>query len=339
LKKPSSAFQKKPIPWMYSQLGCMIASALMKLNPIQRRLTTLEIRNIQDYFNSELIPVSRRRQIDSLSAFWMSYKNAIGRLTKISVKARQDYYALLRKGCFALKELPVFESPLYPESKNLPLLIVPGLNTPPVFFREMYDYFSKKGYNVVVMSLPENGLADVKTASEKLAGEIERLKTICNVSQINIIGHCLGGVIAHYFLEEEAQHKTMTSAKNLIALGSGFLGAEGVEQLKNMWIPRNPGKPIPKVFDELIHWNLNVVRCSTAVAYHSLLTVWDFMVHFRKGLLEAAQDASCQIETLIIEDPAIDHLTLALNHSIFKQIETALSGSKPLSKQLSPIAQ
>jgi pimeloyl-ACP methyl ester carboxylesterase len=203
----------------------------------------------------------------------------------------------------------------------------------------MYDYFSKKGYNVVVMSLPENGLADVKTASEKLAGEIERLKTICNVSQINIIGHCLGGVIAHYFLEEEAQHKTMTSAKNLIALGSGFLGAEGVEQLKNMWIPRNPGKPIPKVFDELIHWNLNVVRCSTAVAYHSLLTVWDFMVHFRKGLLEAAQDASCQIETLIIEDPAIDHLTLALNHSIFKQIETALSGSKPLSKQLSPIAQ
>lgn len=325
VKKRTSAFQKKPIPWMYSQIGCMVASAFMKLNPIQRRLTELEIRNIQDYFSSDFIPLSKRRHIDRLTAFFMTYKHAVKRLTTISKKARQDYYALLRKGCFALKELPILDRPLYPDSAKLPLLIVPGLNTPAVFFREMYDYFSTKGYNVWVMSLPENGLADVQTASEKLSEEIERLKQICNVSQINIVGHCLGGLVAHRFLEEEAQAKKTASARNLISLGTGFLGAEGVEQLKRLWIPRNPGQPIPRVFDELINWNLNVVQCSTAVAYHSLLTVWDFMVHFRKGLLEAAQDVTCQINTSIIDDPAIDHLTLALNHNIFQKIDAALS--------------
>jgi pimeloyl-ACP methyl ester carboxylesterase len=307
----------------------MFAAALMKLNPIQRRLTEMEIRNIQDYFNSDFISPAQRRQIDRMTAFFMTYFNAISRLAKVSRQARQDYYALQRQGCFAVKEIPPLIQPVRDERK-LPLLIVPGLNTPPVFFREMQGYFTGKGYSVMVMALPENGLADVATAAAKLAEDVETLKEKCEASQINIIGHCLGGVIAHYWLENLGTKPSSTPIANLVSLGTGFMGAEGVQQLKNLWIPRNPGKPVPKVFDELIHWNLNVVRHSTEVAYHSMLTVWDFMVHFRKGLLEAATDQPCVVNNLIIDDPAIDHLTIALNHEVFEKIEQMLITTRPV---------
>lgn len=299
----------------------MLAAALMKLNPIQRRLTEMEIRNIQDYFNSDFISPTQRRRIDTMTAFFMTYFNAIRRVAKVSKKARQDYYALQRQGCFAVKELPILSKPVHPDTQKLPLLIVPGLNTPPVFFREMHGYFTQQGYNVSVMALPDNGLADVATAAAKLEEEVEALKQTCKVPKINVIGHCLGGVIAHYWLESQERQRTNTPIANLVSLGTGFLGAEGVQQLKNIWIPRNPGKPVPKVFDELIHWNLNVVRHSTGVAYHSLLTVWDFMVHFRKGMLEVATDLPCTVNNLIIDDPDIDHLTIALNHEVFRRIE------------------
>lgn len=310
---------------MYSTLGSMFAAALMKLNPIHRRLSEMEIKNIQDYFNSDFISPTQRRRIDSLTAFFMSYFSAIKRLTKVSKLARQDYYALNRQGCFAVQELPTVEQQDEGDTNKLPLLIVPGLNTPPVFFREMQTYFTQKGYQVAVMALPENGLADVATAATKLGEELENLKQKCAASKVNVIGHCLGGVIAHYWLQTQAIQQN--SVANLVSLGTGFLGAEGVQELKNLWIPRNPGKPVPKVFDELIHWNLNLVKHSTEVAYHSLLTVWDFMVHFRKGILHAASDAPCKVNNLILDDPAIDHLTIALNHKVFDQIEQMLNGS------------
>jgi len=309
---------------MYSTVGSMLAAALIKLNPIQRRLTELEIRNIQDYFSSDFISPAQRRQLDRFTAFMMTYFSAISRVPKISKLARQDYYALQRQGCFAVRELPSMESPLHPDSKNLPLLIVPGLNTPSVFFREMHSYFSRKGYNVSVMNLPENGLADVETAAVQLEKEVETLQNRCNASKVNVIGHCLGGLITHYWLETHRSQTAKTAVQNLVSLGTGFLGAEGVQQLKDIWIPGNPGKPVPKVFDQLIHWNLNVVRHSSEVAYHSLLTIWDFMVHFRKGLLETPTDAPCQVNNLILDDPAIDHLTIALNHEVFEKIEQML---------------
>lgn len=334
MNSKSTAFKHKPIPWMYSTMGSMLAAALIKLNPIQRRLTELEIRNIQDYFNSDFISPAQRRRIDNLTAFMMTYLNAIRRMTKVSKQARQDYYALQRQGCFAVTELPRLQQPLYKDTQKLPLLIVPGLNTPPVFFREMYGYFTEKGYNVSVMALPDNGLADVATAAAKLEEEVSFLKQQCDVSKINVIGHCLGGVIAHYWLETLGQKAGNSPIENLVSLGTGFMGAEGVQQLKNIWIPRNPNKPVPKVFDELINWNLNAVRHSTEVAYHSLITIWDFMVHFRKGLLEAAVDGSCHINNLIIDDPDIDHLTIALNHEVFQKIDLMLSAGKAPTPQL-----
>lgn len=305
----------------------MIGTALMKLNPIQRRLTELEIRNIQDYFNSDFISPDQRRRIDKLSAFMMTYLSAIGRLTKVSKLARQDYYALQRQGCFAVKELPACAYPVHPDSPHMPLLIVPGLNTPPVFFREMHGYFQQKGYNVRVMSMPENGLADVATAAAQLEREVETLQQTCNASKVNVIGHCLGGLITHYWLETQNSPTAKSAVQNLVSLGTGFLGAEGVQQLKDIWVPGNPGKPVPKVFDELIHWNLNVVRHSREVAYHSMLTIWDFMVHFRKGMLETATDAPCQVNNLILDDPAIDHLTIVLNHGVFERIEQVLNST------------
>ncbi len=310
---------------MYSTVGSMLAIALMKLDPIHRRLTELEIKNIQDYFNSDFISPANRRRIDDLSAFMMTYFGAIRRIAHVSKLARQDYYALQRQGCFAVNELPPMEEPVHPESSHLPLLIVPGLNTPPVFFREMYGYFTQKGYNVSVMALPQNGFATVSASAEAVRAEVEKLKQKCDAVKVNIVGHCLGGLVAHYALETIDSNKPATSIQNLISLGTGFLGAEGVQQLKNLWIPRHPGKPVPPVFDELIQANLNLVRHSTEVVCHNLLTVWDFMVHFRKGLLEAAADSSSSVINHIIDDPDIDHLTLALHHEVFQRIERILA--------------
>ncbi|MBY0404288.1 MAG: alpha/beta hydrolase, partial [Cyanobacteria bacterium] len=318
----TTAFETKPIPWMYSQFGSMLAIAMMKLVPIHRRLTELEMKNIQDYFNSDFVSQERRKKIGPIAAFWMAYWGAIQRITQVSKSARQDYYALNRQGSFAVEEMPVFDRPQHPGSAELPLLIVPGLNTPPMFFREMYHYFIQKGFNVSVMHLPHRGLADVAHSAEALKSEIEKMKDRCEVSQINVVGHCLGGLIAQYCLESLEKAEGTPSMKNLVSLGTGFLGAEGVEVLKNVWIPNHPGKPIPKVFDELIQWNLNIAKKSQQVAYHSLLTIWDFMVFYRKGLLEAIDGGV--VTNQIIEDPAIDHLTIALNHKIFDNIANIL---------------
>lgn len=320
-------FESKPIPWMYSTLGSMLAIAVMKLAPIHRRLTELEIKNIRDYYNSDYVEAARRKKIGWLWAFILTYIYAIKRIVKVSRHARQDYYALNRKGSFAVQTIPRLETPLYPDSPNPPLLIVPGLNTPPMFFREMYTYFSRKGYNVSVMNLPKQGLEDVSACAEALRNEVENLKERCNADKVDVIGHCLGGLIAKYCLEFLDSPDKGASIRNLVSLGTGFLGAEGVQHLKNIWIPRNPGKPVPRVFDELIQWNLNIAKKSRDVAYHSLLTIWDFMVFYRKGLLENPEGG--MVANRIIEDPAIDHLTIALNHDVFREIEGILETGSP----------
>jgi pimeloyl-ACP methyl ester carboxylesterase len=318
----TTEFQKKPIPWMYSTLGSMVAIALMKLAPIHRRLTELEIKNIQDYFSSDFVDVSNRKHLSKFSAFLMTYFNAIRRIAQVSRAARQDYYALNRRGSFAVASIPKFDKPQNPNSSELPVLIVPGLNTPPMFFREMYSYFVHQGYNVSVLELPERGLADVSSSAIALQEEMDRMRERCEKPQVNVVGHCLGGLIAKYCLEFVETPEANPSVRNLVSLGTGFMGAEGVQHLKNIWIPKNPGKPVPKVFDELIQWNLNVAKKSGEVAYHSLLTIWDFMVYYRKGFLE--NPGKGLVANRIIDDPAIDHLTIALNHRVFQEIEKIL---------------
>ncbi|HEY9685966.1 MAG TPA: hypothetical protein V6C52_03225, partial [Coleofasciculaceae cyanobacterium] len=71
---------------MYSTIGSMLANAFIKLDPIHRRLTELEISNIRDFFNSDFISPERRRQLDGLTAFLMTYMNAIRRTAQLSKK-------------------------------------------------------------------------------------------------------------------------------------------------------------------------------------------------------------------------------------------------------------
>ncbi|MEB3287359.1 MAG: alpha/beta fold hydrolase [Vampirovibrionales bacterium] len=335
----SSAFKTKAVPWMYSTLGSAIAAAFIKLSPIHRRLSQLEIENIRDFFASDFVSPEKRRNLSRFSAFIMTYFNAIARVAGLSREARQDYYALQRQGCFVSETLSERPPEQLSDPARLPILVIPGLNTPPAFFREMHRYFSGKGYPVIVMNLPAGGLSDIASSVEAVRLEIKRIQEVYSVKSLNVIGHCLGGLIAHYGLESKAllgtsgETSSETSSpqpliQNLVSLGTGFLGADGVEQLKGLWIPRNPGKPIPKVFDELIQANMNIIRHSTEVTRHNLLTIWDFMVHFRKGLLETPLDNSmamaAKVFNHIIDDPNIDHLTLALHPSVFEKIETLL---------------
>lgn len=329
-------FEKQPKPWMYTPIGGALAMALIKLSPIHRDLMELEIQNLQDYFYSDWVHPSRKQKLTRWVAFWWAYGAAVYRIFCLSPKARQDYYALNRQGSFASEDIASTETMEPRASKHLPLLIVPGLNTPPVFFREMAQFFICQGYNVAVASLPQQGMATVAQCSQALKEQIEALRERCGVEQINVVGHCLGGLIAKHLLEnwEQATEGTDASTalpiKTLVALGTGFLGAAGVEKLKNLWIPRHPDRPVPAIFDELIDWNINIVRRSAGVAYHSVLTVWDFMVHFPKGFLQAADSPGqlagnmASVSNHLIDDPAIDHLTLALNPKVFASVEKLL---------------
>lgn len=318
-------FQYKPIPWMYSTVGSILAMAIMKLSPVHRQLATLEVKNLVDYFNSDFVSQKNRKRLNKMAAFMMTYWAALQRVTQIGKQARQDYYALNRQGCFVVKDIPAFDTPQHPDSPHLPIIIVPGLNTPRAFFREMYEYFLSKGYNVSVLELPNKGLADVAKSAEALKTEMSRMQAICNVKQVNVIGHCLGGLIAKYCAEHLGENR---SIRNIISLGTGFLGAEGVQHLKDIWVNRHPGQLVPKVFDELIQWNLNVVRASKDLAYHSILTIWDFMVHFRKGFLEP-HHAEQQVSNQLIESPLIDHLTIALHIDVFERIENLIQSHLP----------
>lgn len=307
---------------MYSTIGSFVSTAVMKLHPTHRYLTELEITNIQDYYG-RFVPQSQRKNLAKIQAFFMCYWGAIQRISKLSKKARQDYFALNRRGCFNLETIEPLEVPLHKDSPHLPILIVPGLNTPAAFFREMYEHFKQQGYNVSVMHLPEKGFADVETASYALAEEVDRLKAACGVEQINVVGHCLGGLITQHFLGSMAKTGQLAPIKNLITLGTGFSGAEGVAKLKSLWMNNHPGAIAPKVFDQLIQWNINIAHKAGEVAYHNFLTVWDFIVHHQKAFLEVTH--LDHVKNYIFDDPDIDHLTLALNPKVFARIETALA--------------
>ena len=334
------SYDKESREWMYSTLGSIFATTMLKLSPIHRRLSELEIRNLRDYFNSDFVPKAQRKQLSVIVAFWMSFFGAIYRTIRLSPKARQDYYALNRQGRFSTQELPeIAKAEDSSSEQKLPVVIVPGLNTPTVFFREMYEYFSNNGYAVHVVSLPEKGLSDVASSAKQLLKEIQKVQTVCEVGQVHVIGHCMGGLIAKYTLDTYEG----TPIKTLVSLGTGFTGAEGVQNLKDIWMKGHPNQPVPQIFDELIQWNKNLVRQSANVVYHSFLTVWDMMVHFRKGFLSLpdypelqVHPASSTVHHHLIDDPAIDHLTLVLSPKMFSSIETVLKGEKPSESFLLP---
>ena len=320
----ATQFRKKPVPWSYSDLGALVFTAFMKLHPFHRSLSRLEIKNIQDYFKSGFVPQASRKSLNVIQAIWMCYVDAIKRVLSLSKKARQDYFAMNRHGCFHESSSET-DTPTEVDQKKTPLLIVPGLNTPPAFFREMAQYFKGKGYFVSVFSLPEKGFADIESSSKALESEINQMKSQSEAGEVNVIGHCLGGLIGHQYLANRQKESEQSSIRNLITLGTGFSGAEGVQVLKDIWMKNHPGITAPKVFDELIQWNLNVLHQVGEVSYHNFITIWDFIVHFQKGLLE--NHPLQEVTNHIIDDPDIDHLTMVLNPKVFQKIETVLTVS------------
>lgn len=307
----------------------MLATLVMKLNPIHRNLSRLEMKNIRDFFSSDLISPLQRRTIGRVRAFWMTLFQAVRRTARLTRSARQDYYALQRQGCFVADELPQPTAQCVANAEGrLPVLIVPGLNTPPVFFREMQAYFTERRFPTFVMDLPKGGLAEIAASADALREEVARVMQLCGATQVNIVGHCLGGLIAHYWLEHAPfphGRPDVPPVKNLVSLGTGYMGAAGVRQLKQLWAERNAGKTIPSVFDELVEAQMNRVHHSRETARHSLLTIWDFMVHFRKGILDARGVGDNVVSNVILDDPDIDHLTLALNPKVFQRIESILA--------------
>jgi pimeloyl-ACP methyl ester carboxylesterase len=327
----------------------MFAMAIMKLSPIHRKLITQEANNFTDYMNSDWVPPNKRKRIPQWWALCVAYGVALLRMLTLSPQNRQDYYALNRRGAFVAKSVPTIlksveqtsfsseplslEMPIAEVGQSsclvnvnpqfLPILIVPGLNTPPVFFRAMVDYFTQLGYPVYVATLPKQGLSEVAEAAEAVYNQMASIMQQHNVPQVHVIGHSLGGIVTQHLINTLQDAGKNPPIKTLIALGSGFLGADGVEILKNCWIPKNLGKPIPKVFDELIRWNGNLMKQGAGVVYHSIVTTWDFLVPFRKAFLNP-QLPNGLVFNHLLDDWAIDHVTIAMHPRALKTIHDCL---------------
>lgn len=312
--------------------------------------------------NSDWVPPNKRRRIPQWWALCIAYGVALLRMFTLSPQNRQDYYALNRRGAFVAKSVPTIAKAveeIYFEREDkgaktpensvaeestlaqtvpdfiqlavddglkepmLPILIVPGLNTPPVFFRAMVDYFSQLGYPVYVATLPNQGLSEVAESAEAVYTQLADIMQRHNVPQVHVIGHSLGGIVTQHLINTLQNAGKNPPIKTLIALGSGFLGADGVEILKNGWIPRNVGKPIPKVFDELIRWNGNLVKQGAGVVYHSIVTTWDFLVPFRKAFLKP-QLPNGMVFNHLLDHWAIDHVTIAMHPRALQTIHQCL---------------
>jgi pimeloyl-ACP methyl ester carboxylesterase len=171
--------------------------------------------------------------------------------------------------------------------------------------------------------LPKQGISEVAEAAEAVYNQMASIMQQHNVPQVHVIGHSLGGIVTQHLINTLQDAGKNPPIKTLIALGSGFLGADGVEILKNCWIPKNLGKPIPKVFDELIRWNGNLMKQGAGVVYHSIVTTWDFLVPFRKAFLNP-QLPNGLVFNHLLDDWAIDHVTIAMHPRALKTIHDCL---------------
>jgi|GEM_PF-2669282 len=379
--------------WMRSPVGGLLHMGVVKLSPIHRQLHAFEVQNMMAYYNNWNAP--RRWPIMRFYAWLWTYLISGFRLLCLSPLARQDYYAINRQSPYASKVIPMiadlllqqtekFISPdpqgiqdaaqiaideaqasLCPkhgicDDEHLPILVVPGLNTPPYFFREMVAHFKAQGYPIYVADMPNKGLGSLEESARSVNAQINALREHYNVDRIHVVGHCLGGLVSKYIIDHIWEVSKETSPiKTLVTLGTGYMGADGVQRLKDYWIPRNPDKPIPVVFDQLIKAQHDIVKRSVNVAYHSIMTVWDFLIPFQNGVLkfdsktpvvQSAQidtthesiifDSSaapaldtepdhpeCEVHNHLMEDWKVDHLTLALNPSALQKIQECLERS------------
>ena len=332
-----------------SSAVAIFTMAIVRLKRKHRLLSELEHVNALDYWHPEAKGLTGWLQV--LLKGWLRvvcYTVALYRIAVLPPLARRDYYALLRVGKYAVSSLPCIlkgqadsgwrdslatvakaakPSGQLGNRKLLPVVIVPGLNTPAVFFRAMAEFLEKAGFPVWVIELPNKGLANIQTSADVVKERIEAICEQLSVPQVAVVGHCMGGLITKYLMDEDGE--ASPRIKTLISLGTGFMGAEGVETLKGLWQELNPGLHPPEIFDQLVQWNLSLVRKSANVAYHSVLTVWDMMVHLPKGMLQLGDNTLTDSDNLVkhhvLDDPAIDHLTLALHPKIFRLIESLLN--------------
>jgi pimeloyl-ACP methyl ester carboxylesterase len=334
--------------------------AILRLHSKHRQLSELECINAMEHWHPKAKELAVWAQ--KLLKSWLRlvvWACSLYRIAVLSPLARKDYYALLKVGRYAVSSLPCIvpcwlksgegitseaskdwrrelkrmAAPVHSASGLepavvLPVVIVPGLNTPGVFFREMVQFLQKAGFPVWVVELPNRGMASLETSADVLK---ERIETIClryNVPQVAVVGHCMGGLLAKYIIDTDTPEQVHAKRiKTVISLGTGFMGAEGVSVLKEFWQERHPHSVAPEVFDQLLLSNFSLVQQTAEVAYHSILTVWDMMVRLPKGLLKNTAEGAQLAVNHIVEDPAIDHLTLVLHPKILKLIEQLLQDS------------
>jgi pimeloyl-ACP methyl ester carboxylesterase len=331
--------------------------AILRLHSKHRQLSELECLNAMDHWHPKAKELAV--WVQQLLKSWLRlvvWACSLYRIAVLSPLARKDYYALLKVGRYAVSSLPcivpcwlkstegitseaskdwrrelkrmaspVHERPYTAACVVLPVVIVPGLNTPGVFFREMAQFLQKAGFPVWVVELPNRGMASLETSADVLKERIEAICLRYNVQQVAIVGHCMGGLLAKYIIDTDTAEQVHASRiKTVISLGTGFMGAEGVGVLKRFWQERHPQSVAPEVFDQLLQSNFSLVKQTAQVAYHSIVTVWDMMVRLPKGLLKNTTEGVPLAVNHIVEDPAIDHLTLVLHPKILKLIEQLL---------------
>src|SRR5882757_1108533 len=93
-----------------------------------------------------------------------------------------------------------------PGSSGRPLVVLPGLADNTSIFSELKQALESCGVGPVVSFHYGWLTEDVRTAATRLAAEIERLCATTGATEVDIVGHSLGGLVGRYYVQCLAGH-------------------------------------------------------------------------------------------------------------------------------------
>ncbi len=137
------------------------------------------------------------------------------------------------------------------------IILIPGIMHNSLTMRPMGSFFNKLGYNIYLPKIGWN-VWDVDTQTKKVNQFWKKL-TIDKSLPLFIVGHSMGGLIAHYWVKNYK-----IKPKKLITLGTPFLGSNAIYWGPWYFLPAakwiKPQKKLPDYIIKAKHFTqINIV--------------------------------------------------------------------------------
>ena len=94
-----------------------------------------------------------------------------------------------------------------PPQARRPLVVLPGLADNTSIFTGLKAALDACGAGPVVSFAYSPLVGNVRTAADRLAGQVEQLCEISGEDQVDLIGHSLGGLIGRYYVQRLGGHR------------------------------------------------------------------------------------------------------------------------------------